>query len=132
MRIASDHQRKVKMSGSEKKMNENTYDISSKKRVTKKFMEVSRRSRAKQWQRNVQKKCAARANIRHKIKLTTAKQQRATQFLYQTLKLSFVRGRGGGEYRNVNLPSPYFFGPFLSPPYYVPPRPGPSFVIFLQ
>ena len=31
------------------------YDISSIKRVTKKFLEVSRCSRAKQWQRNVQK-----------------------------------------------------------------------------
>ena len=35
---ASGHQSKVKMSGSEKKkVNENTYDISSIKRVTKKF-----------------------------------------------------------------------------------------------
>ena len=54
MRIASGHQRKVKMSGSEKKVNENTYDISSQKRVTKKFLEVSRRSRPKQRQRGVQ------------------------------------------------------------------------------
>ena len=44
-------------------MNENTYDISSIKRVTKKFLEVSRCSRAKQRQRNVQKKCAARAKL---------------------------------------------------------------------
>ena len=43
-----------------KKVNENTY-ISSIKRVTKKFLEVSCCSRAKQRQRNVQKKCAARA-----------------------------------------------------------------------
>ena len=35
MRNASGHQCKVKMSGSEKKVNENTYDISSIKRVTK-------------------------------------------------------------------------------------------------
>ena len=63
MRNASGHQCKVKMSGSEKKVNENTYDISSIKRVTKKFLEVSRCSRAKQWQRNVQKKCAARAKL---------------------------------------------------------------------
>ena len=56
MRNASGHQCKVKMSGSEKKKeNENTYDISSIKRVTKKFLEVSRWSRAKQRQRNVQK-----------------------------------------------------------------------------
>ena len=45
---ASGHQCKVKMSGSEKKVNENTYDISSIKRVTKKFLDVSRCSRAKQ------------------------------------------------------------------------------------
>ena len=42
-------------SGSEKKVNKNTYDIFSKKRVTKKFREVSCCSRAKQRQRNVQK-----------------------------------------------------------------------------
>ena len=35
IRNTSGHQCKVKMSGSEKKVNENTYDISSKKRVTK-------------------------------------------------------------------------------------------------
>ena len=63
MKNASSHQCKVKMSGSEKKVNENTYDISSKKRVTKKFLEVSHCSRAKQRQRNVQKKCAARAKL---------------------------------------------------------------------
>ena len=54
---------KVKMSDSEKKVNKNTNDISSKKRVTRKFLEVSRCSRAKQRQRNVQKKCAARAKL---------------------------------------------------------------------
>ena len=32
---------KVKMSGSEKKVDESTYDISSIKHVTKKFLEVS-------------------------------------------------------------------------------------------
>ena len=42
-----------------KKVNENTYDISS----IKKFLEVSRCGRAKQRQRNVQKKCAARAKL---------------------------------------------------------------------
>ena len=47
MRNASGHQCKVKMSGSEKKVNENTYDISAIKRVTKKFLEVSRCSRRK-------------------------------------------------------------------------------------
>ena len=44
------------MSGSEKKSER-------KKRVTKKFLEVSRCSRAKQWQRNEQKKCAAGAKL---------------------------------------------------------------------
>ena len=46
---------KVKMSGSEKKVNKNTYDISSIKRVTRKFLEASRCSRANQRPRNVQK-----------------------------------------------------------------------------
>ena len=55
MRNASDHQFKVKISGSKKNVNGNTYDISSIKRVIKKFLEVSRCSRAKQRQRNVQK-----------------------------------------------------------------------------
>ena len=54
---------RVKMSDSEKKVNKNTYDISSIKRVTRKFLEVSRCSRAKQRQRNVQKNCAARAKL---------------------------------------------------------------------
>ena len=49
-----------------KKVNENTYDISSIKLVTKKFLEVSRCSCAKRRQRNVQKKkseSAARAKL---------------------------------------------------------------------
>ena len=53
MRNASGHQCKVKMSGSEKKVNENTYDISSIRSVTKNFLEVSCCSRAKQRQKNV-------------------------------------------------------------------------------
>ena len=36
-------------------MNKNTYDISSTKRVTRKFLEVSSCSRAKQREKNVQK-----------------------------------------------------------------------------
>ena len=40
-------------------MKGNAYDISSIKRVTKRFLEVSHCSRAKQRQRNVPKKCAA-------------------------------------------------------------------------
>ena len=63
MRNASGYQCKVKMNVSEKKVNENSYDISSIKRVTKKFLEVVRCSRTKQRQRNVQKKCAARAKL---------------------------------------------------------------------
>ena len=63
MRTTSGHQCKVKMSGSETKVNEKTYNISSIKRVTKTFLEVLRCSRAKQRQRNVQKKCAARAKL---------------------------------------------------------------------
>ena len=59
---ACGHQCKVKMSGIEK-VNEKTYDVFSKNYVTEKFLEVSRRSRAKQRQRNVQKKCAARAKL---------------------------------------------------------------------
>ena len=50
MRNASGHQCKEKMSGSEKKVNERTYDISS----IKKFLEVSSCSREKQRQTNVQ------------------------------------------------------------------------------
>ena len=48
---------------SEKRVNVYTDDISSIKRITKMFLEVSRCSRAKQWQRNVQNKCAARAKL---------------------------------------------------------------------
>ena len=51
------------MSGSEKKVKKNTQDLSFKKHETKKFLKVSHCSRAKQWQRNVQKKFAARAKI---------------------------------------------------------------------
>ena len=63
MTNASGHQWKLKMSGSERNVKENTYDISSIKRVTKKFLEVSHCSRAKQRQRNVQKKSAARTEL---------------------------------------------------------------------
>ena len=51
------------MSGSEKKVNKKTCDVSSIKRVAKKFLEVSRCDRAKKSQRNVQKKCAAGAKL---------------------------------------------------------------------
>ena len=63
MRNASGHQCKGKMSDSEKKVNEKTYDIPSIERITEKFLEVSRCSRAKQRKGNVQKKCAARAKL---------------------------------------------------------------------
>ena len=46
-----------------KKLNRNTYNKSSVKCVTRTFLEVSRCSRAKQRQGNVQKKCAARAKF---------------------------------------------------------------------
>ena len=62
MRNASDHQCKEKRSGSEKKVNEKTY-LKNVNCVPEKFLEVSRRSRAKQRQRNVQKKCVARAKL---------------------------------------------------------------------
>ena len=60
IRNACGHQCKV--GDSEKQVNKKTCDISSIKRVIKKFKEVSRCSREKQRQRNVQKKCVARAN----------------------------------------------------------------------
>ena len=55
MRTASGHQCKLKMSGSEKRVNDKTYDISSIQRLTKTFLEVLRCGRAKQRQRNVKK-----------------------------------------------------------------------------
>ena len=63
MRNANGHQCKVRMSGGEKRVNKKMYDTSSIKRVTKKFLEVLRCIRAKQGQRNVQKKCAARSKL---------------------------------------------------------------------
>ena len=44
-------------------MNKITYDISSIKRVTRKFLEVSRCSRAKQRKKSEEKKFAARAEL---------------------------------------------------------------------
>ena len=44
-----------------KKVNETRTTFPPKKRVTKKFLDVSGCSRAKEHQRNVQKKCATRA-----------------------------------------------------------------------
>ena len=59
----SGHQGKTQQTGSEKKVNGTTYNISSIKRVTREFLEVSRCRRAKQRQRNEQEKCAARAKL---------------------------------------------------------------------
>ena len=44
-------------------MNDSRYDISSIKRVTRTFLEILRCGRTNQQQRNVQKKCAARAKL---------------------------------------------------------------------
>ena len=46
-----------------KKSDNNKYDISSIKHVTKKSLKVPHCSHAKKRQRNVQKKCAARAKL---------------------------------------------------------------------
>ena len=52
------------MSGSEKTIgNRNTYDICSIKHVSRKFLKVSRCSRAKQRQRNVHKNCAGPGKV---------------------------------------------------------------------
>ena len=63
MRHARGRKFKVKMSGSENNVNHKTYDIPSIKRITKKFLEVSRCSRVKQRQKNGQKMCASRAKL---------------------------------------------------------------------
>ena len=62
---ASCHQLKVKVSGREKKVNRNTYNISSIKRVTGKFLKVSRCIRSKQWQRNVLNKGRKKKSVLH-------------------------------------------------------------------
>ena len=54
---------RVKMSDSEKRVNKKTSDIPSIKHGTRTFLEVSRNSRAKQRQRNVQKNCATRGKL---------------------------------------------------------------------
>ena len=55
---------KVKISGSEKKRcQEHVRHFFPEKRVTRNFLEVSRLSRAKQRQRNVQKNVLARAKL---------------------------------------------------------------------
>ena len=55
MRNASGYQGENERQRKKKVNNRTTYDISSIKRVTRKFLEVSRCRRAKQRQRNVQK-----------------------------------------------------------------------------
>ena len=57
---------RMKMSDSEKEKSEKEHVrhfLLKLKRITRKFLEVSRWSRAKQRQRNVQKKCVARAKL---------------------------------------------------------------------
>ena len=54
---------KIRNASGHKCKGENTYDISSIKRVTKKFPEVSRCSRAKQRQINVQKKVCCTCKV---------------------------------------------------------------------
>ena len=61
MRNASGHQDKNERQ--RKKVNRTTYNISSIKRVTRKFLEVSRCRLARPRQKDVQKKCAARAKL---------------------------------------------------------------------
>ena len=53
MRNASCHQCKVKMRGTEKEVNENTYDISSIERVTKKFHVVVVQNNGKEMYKKV-------------------------------------------------------------------------------
>ena len=61
---ASGHHERWKWAAvKKKKKNDKTYDIPCIKLVTKKFLEVSRCSRGKQRQRDVQKKGAARAKF---------------------------------------------------------------------
>ena len=54
---------RVKMSDSEKRVNKNTSDIPSIKRVTGKFLEVSRNSCAKQREGNAQKKVCCTCKV---------------------------------------------------------------------
>ena len=55
---------KVKMSGTKKKVNRKTYNISSMKPVTRKFLEGSRCSHAKKkTAKKCTKNCAARAKL---------------------------------------------------------------------
>ena len=54
---------KVKMSGTKKKVNRKTYNISSMKPVTRKFLEGSRCSHAKKTTKKCTKNCAARAKL---------------------------------------------------------------------
>ena len=57
------HNARWKWAAVKLKVNGNTYDISSIKRVTKKSLEVARCSRAKQRQRNVQNKVCCRCKV---------------------------------------------------------------------
>ena len=85
---SSGYQCKVKMSGTEKKVNENTYDIFSKKRVTiKTFLEVSHGSRVRQRQRNMQKKCAALGRVVQSwVNITQSFEFARFEFRFESLK----------------------------------------------
>ena len=63
MRNVSGNQGEKSDSENKKRKRTRTTFNSSIKRVTRKFLEVSRYSRAKQRQRKVQKKCAARVKL---------------------------------------------------------------------
>ena len=63
MRNARGHQGENEWQRKKKTVNKNIYNISSTKRVTKKFLEVSRCRRVKQRKRNLQKKCTTRAKV---------------------------------------------------------------------
>ena len=54
---------RVKMRDGEKKVNKNTYDISFIKRVTRKFLEVSRCSRAKKTAKKCTKKMCCTCKV---------------------------------------------------------------------
>ena len=72
MKSASSHQRENepqwKKQTNKQTVKRNTYKISSIKRVTRKFLEVSGCSHAKRRQRNLPKECAAR--VRAKLVFT--------------------------------------------------------------
>ena len=79
MRNASGHQGENERQRKKKVNNRTTYDISSIKRVTRKFLEVSRCRRAKQRQRNVQKRCTASASSWQNLKQNSSAKAESSQ-----------------------------------------------------